>query len=156
MTVRTVKVTPLDALPFTLTTTLPVVAPEGTTVVIEVALQFEIVATVPLKVTVLVPCDAPKFVPVMITDVPTTPDVEDRLLIVGCASIVKGTPLDARLFTVTTTLPVAAPDGTTAVIDVGLQFEIEVAVAPLKVTELVPCVAPKFVPVMFTVVPASP
>jgi hypothetical protein len=79
VTVRTVKGTPLDALPFTVTATLPVVAPDGTTAAIDVALQFEIVAAVPLKVTVLVPCDAPKFMPAIVTDVPTTPDVGDRL-----------------------------------------------------------------------------
>ena len=41
-----------------------------------VALQLvTVVAAVPLKVTVLVPCVAPKFVPVMVIDTPTAPEV---------------------------------------------------------------------------------
>ena len=36
-----------------------------------VALQLVAVATVPLNVTVLVPCVAPKFVPVTVTEAPT-------------------------------------------------------------------------------------
>ena len=51
----TVKVTPLLADPPTVTTTDPVVAPEGTGVTMVVALQLVGVAAVPLKVTVLVP-----------------------------------------------------------------------------------------------------
>ena len=41
------------------------------------------VAVVPLNVTVLVPCVAPKFVPVIVTDVPTGPLVGDRLVMLG-------------------------------------------------------------------------
>jgi len=37
-----------------------------------VALQLVGVATVPLNVTVLVPCVAPKFAPVTVTDAPPT------------------------------------------------------------------------------------
>ena len=51
----TVKVTPLLAVPPTVTTTLPVIAPVGTGTAMLVALQLVGVATVPLKVTVLVP-----------------------------------------------------------------------------------------------------
>lgn len=51
----TVKVTPLLAFPLTVTMTLPVVAPAGTGAVIELALHAVGVATVPLKVTELVP-----------------------------------------------------------------------------------------------------
>jgi len=50
-----VKVTPLLASPPTVTTTGPVVAPEGTGATIDVALQLVGVAAVPLNVTVLVP-----------------------------------------------------------------------------------------------------
>ena len=70
----TVKVTPLLAIPFTVTTTFPVVAPEGTDVTMLVALQLVTAAGVPLKVTVLVPCADPKFVPVIVTAVPTGPE----------------------------------------------------------------------------------
>ena len=48
-----------------------------------VADQLVGVAAVPLNVTVLVPCVAPKFVPVIVTDVPTGPLVGDRLVSVG-------------------------------------------------------------------------
>jgi len=70
----TVKLTPLLAAPPTVTTTFPVVAPLGTVTLMLVALQLVGVPAVPLNVTVLVPCVAPKFVPVIITGVPTGPD----------------------------------------------------------------------------------
>src|SRR5713101_420208 len=81
--VVTVKATPLLATPFTFTTTFPVVAPLGTGTAMLVALQLVTVAVVPLNVTVLVPCVDPKFVPVITTDVPTAPDVCERLVIPG-------------------------------------------------------------------------
>ena len=53
---RTVKAEPALATPLTVTTTLPEVAPVGTTAVMEVLLQLVIeVAVTPLKVTVLDP-----------------------------------------------------------------------------------------------------
>jgi hypothetical protein len=48
-----------------------------------VALQLVAVAAVPLKVTVLVPCVAPKFVPLMVTAVPTPPVLGVRLVILA-------------------------------------------------------------------------
>jgi hypothetical protein len=52
----TVKETPVLALPETVTSTLPVVAPAGTVALILELVQDEIlVAAVPLKVTVLLP-----------------------------------------------------------------------------------------------------
>jgi hypothetical protein len=71
------------------------------------------------------------------------------------AVTVKLTPLLATPPTVTTTFPVVAPPGTGAVILVGLQ-PVDVAVVPLNVTVLVPCVDPKFVPVITTDVPTAP
>ena len=80
------KDTPLLALPPTVTTTLPVVAPVGTVATIDVALQLPmVVAVVPLNLTVLVPCVEPKLVPVIVTDAPTAPDVGDKLVILGAA-----------------------------------------------------------------------
>jgi len=79
----TVKLTPLLATPPTVTTTLPVVAPAGTGTLMLVALQLVGVALVPLKVTVLVPCVAPKYAPVMVTGVPAAPDVGLRLVMLG-------------------------------------------------------------------------
>ena len=73
---------------------MPVVAPVGTITVILVALQAVGVAAVPLNVTVLVPCIAPKFVPVIVTAVPTIPEVGFRFVIVGAGKMtVKLTPL---------------------------------------------------------------
>ena len=69
-----VKFTPLPDTPPTITTTFPVVAPLGTATVMLVALQLVGVPAVPLNVTVLVLCVAPKFVPVIVTGVPTGPD----------------------------------------------------------------------------------
>src|SRR5438552_9093242 len=79
----TVKLTPLLATPPTVTTTFPVVAPLGTGTTILVALQLVGVAAIPLNVTVLVPCLAPKLAPVIVTDVPTNPDVGFRPVMLG-------------------------------------------------------------------------
>jgi hypothetical protein len=59
-----------------------------------VLLQVVAVAAVPLKVTVLLPCVAPKFVPVIVTGVPTAPVFGLKVLMVGAAAVtVKLTPL---------------------------------------------------------------
>jgi len=79
----TVKFTPLLATPPTVTTTLPVVAPFGTAAVMFAALQPVAVAATPLNVTVLEPCDAPKFEPAIATEVPTGPDVGFKLVMLG-------------------------------------------------------------------------
>src|SRR5258707_10151751 len=98
--------------------------------------------------SVLVPCVEPKFVPVIVTDAPTIPEVGDKLVMLGAATTVKLTPLLAAPLTVTTTLPVAAPVGTTATIEVVLQLLIAVAAVVLNFTVLEPCGEPKFLPVM--------
>ncbi len=66
---------PLLAVPNTVTTTLPVVAPAGTVTTMLVAFQLVTVAAVLLNVTVLVDCVAPKFAPVMVMESPTAPEV---------------------------------------------------------------------------------
>ena len=48
-----------------------------------VALQLVGVAAVPLNFTVLVPCVAPKFAPVIVTDAPTNPDVGFTLVMLA-------------------------------------------------------------------------
>src|SRR5262249_46079694 len=68
---------------------------------------------------------------------------------------VKFTPLLAAPDTVTTTLPVVAASGTLTDMLVSLQ-ELTIAVAPLKVTVLPPCVVPKFAPEMVASVPLKP
>jgi hypothetical protein len=150
----TVNATPFDATPFTVTITLPEVAPEGTVATIEVVVQLEIVAVVPLNLTVLEPWVEPKLVPVMVTDAPTKPEVGERLAMVGVGSRVNANPLLAIPFTVTTMLPVDAPAGTTATIDVALQLAMAAA-TPLNVTVLEPCVEPKPVPVIVTDAPTG-
>lgn len=79
----TVKITPLLATPPTVATRLPVVAPVGTGRTMLVAFQLVGTAAVPLKVTVLVPCEAPKLVPVIVTDVPTGPEVGFKEAMLG-------------------------------------------------------------------------
>jgi hypothetical protein len=152
LTGATVNAAPALGTPLTVTTTLPVVAPVGTETAIEVALQAEAVAAVPLNVTVLVPWVAPKFVPVIDTGAPTAAEDGDRLLIIGAGTTVNAAPALDTPPTVTTTLPVVAPVGTGATIEVALQL-VGVAAVPLNVTVLVPCVAPKFVPAIVTGVP---
>jgi hypothetical protein len=121
-----------------------------------VALQLVGVAVVPLNFTVLVPCVAPKFAPLIVTDVPTNPDAGFKLVMLGAGTVtVKLTPLLAAPPTVTTTFPVVAPAGTVAVMLVALQL-VGVAATPLNVTALVPCVAPKFAPAIVTDVPTNP
>jgi hypothetical protein len=79
----TVKLTPLLATPPTVTTTFPVVAPAGTCATMLPALQLVAVAVTPLNFTVLVPCVAPKFAPLIVTDAPTKPDAGFRLVMLA-------------------------------------------------------------------------
>ncbi len=102
-----------------------------------VALQLVGAASVQLKLTVPLPCVAPKFVPVIVTEVPTTPEVTERLLIVGGETTVKLTPLLVIPLAFTTTFPVAAPGGTGTAIVEALQL-VGVAAVPLKLTDPLP------------------
>jgi hypothetical protein len=103
-----------------------------------VVLQLVGVVAVPLNVTVLDPGADPKFVPVMVTEVPTAPEVGERLVMLGAVVTVK---LKLLLLavppTVTTTGPVVAPEGTGATMLLALQL-VGVAVVPLNVTVLDP------------------
>src|SRR5260370_111522 len=151
------KLTELLARPPTVTTTAeePAAAPFGTEIIILVPFQLAGVSAAPPKVTVLVPCEVPKFAPEIVIDVPTGPDIGFRLVMLGGSLTVKVVPLLATPPTVTTTLPVVAPVGTGTAMLVALQL-VGVAVVPLKVTVLVPCVAPKFAPAIITDVPTGP
>lgn len=73
----TVKARPLLTWPATVTVALPVVAPDGTGAVMLVADQVVGVAVVVLNRIVLVPCVAPKFVPLTVTSCPTPPEPGD-------------------------------------------------------------------------------
>lgn len=81
--VTTLKLTPLLAVPSTLTTTSPDVAPEGTLATMAVSVQFETDAVWPLNVTVFEPWLEPKLEPETVTEAPITPEVGERLVIVG-------------------------------------------------------------------------
>jgi hypothetical protein len=150
-----VKVSPLLAVLELVTITSPVVAPVGTVTAMLVALQLVTLAAVPLKLTVPDPWPDPKFVPVMVTKVPTTPDGGDRLVMLGVDITVKLTPLLFTPFEKTTTFPVVAPEGTVTLILVALQL-VTLAADPLKLTVPDPWLGPKFVPVMVTKVPEFP
>jgi hypothetical protein len=76
----------LLALAPAVTTTFPDEAPVGTLATVDEAVQLMIGAVVPLNVTN--PWVEPKFVPEIVTDAPTTPDVGDMLVIVGVAGVV--------------------------------------------------------------------
>src|SRR3984893_15519270 len=91
------------------------------------------VAVVPLNFTVLVPCVAPKLVPVSVTDAPTAPLVAASEVSVAVGTTVNDTPLLATPLTVTTTLPVVAPAGTGTTMLVA-DHDVGVAVVPLNVT----------------------
>lgn len=135
---RTVKDTPLLARPLTVTTTIPVVAPFGTGTTMLVALQLVGVAAVPLKVTVLLPCEATKFVPVMVTEVPTGPDVGLRFEMLG--EMLNNAVLLATPKTTTFTPKKVKGErslGTVATTLVSLQL-VTVAVEEPNITELVP------------------
>ena len=133
----TVKLATLLFSPATVTNTFPTVALEGTGATMLVSLQVVGVVAAPAIVTVLVPCDAPKSVPVIVTEVPIGPAFGLTLVIVGVTEKRKG--LLAIPFTVTSKLafPAANPYGTVTTILVGIQLEA-VAAIPANVTVLVP------------------
>lgn len=81
------KAAPLPP-PLVVTTTFPVVAPDGTCTTMLVLLQLSGTAGVTLNVTVLVPCVAPKSVPVIVTTVPTRPALGLRLTMFGAGAVV--------------------------------------------------------------------
>jgi hypothetical protein len=150
----TVNVEPALAAPFTVTTTGPLVAPAGTSAVMLLAFHAVTDAVVPLNLTVLAPCVAPKFEPAIDTACPTMPDVGDSDEIDGGGTTVNVTPALAWLLTVTTTGPVVA-EGTVAVMLFMLQFVV-VAVTLLNLIVLVPFVAPKLAPAIVTDWPTTP
>jgi hypothetical protein len=151
----TVNETPLLARPATVTTTLPVVAPAGTGATMLVFDQLVGVAVVPLNFTVLVPCVAPKFVPVIVTDAATGPVVGDSVVMLGATVKANARPLLAVPPTVTTTLPLVALTGTGTTMLVLDQL-VGIPGMPLNVTVFEPWVAPKFVPVIVIGMPTGP
>ena len=141
---------------------MPVVAPVGTVAVICVAEStWNDVALVVLNFTTLVVKVAPlivplKFVPVIVTDVPTGPKAGVNELIVGA-----GTGVTVKLVVLvfcpaavyTWIGPVVAPAGTTAVAPVVLGF---VGVTRLEVLKRTPVTVALNVPLSVTVEPTMP
>jgi hypothetical protein len=95
---------------------VPVEAPPGTGTVIEVLLHAVGVADVAPNATALVPCVPPKFVPVMITEVPTGPPAGVKLVTVGAPTVNEFALVPVPAPVVTPIAPVVAPAGTVAVI----------------------------------------
>ncbi|HKZ75432.1 MAG TPA: hypothetical protein VJ259_02085, partial [Actinomycetota bacterium] len=139
--------------PGVVTLIFPVVAPEGTVAVICVpVLTVNVVAAVLLNVTAVAPV---KLVPVITTGVPTGPLVGLKLVTVGApANTVKFEELVSVPFGVVTVMgPVAAPEGTVAVIWSD-EFTVNDALTLLKnFTELAPS---KFEPEIVTETPTAP
>jgi hypothetical protein len=153
----TVNVSPLLAVPFTVTTTGPVVARFGTGTTILLMLQDVGLADVPLKVIVPFPLVfplAPNPVPLTVTNVLVPPELGVREEITGTTA--KLTELLATPPTVTTTGPVVAAAGTVAVMLAELQLVTVVAGVPLNVTVLEPCVEPNPLPAIVTDAPTAP
>lgn len=149
----TTNSTPLLGVPLTVTTTFPVVAPLGTGAWIVVEFQAVGAAATPLNVTVLDPCEEPKFMPEIVTELPTAPDCGFRLVMAEDDPTTNSTPLLENPFTVTMTFPVVAPTGTVTAMLEAPQL-VEFAGVPLNVTN--PGTDPKLVPVIVTGVPAEP
>jgi hypothetical protein len=130
---------------------LPVVAPLGTTAVTLLALTNVKGAEVPLNATELTPV---KFVPLIVTVVPTLPPFGLKLLIVGPEPVtLKLVTLVARPEGVVSVIcPVVAPFGTVAV-TFPLFTNVKLAEVPLNFTEFTPV---KLVPWMVTLEPTGP
>lgn len=79
----TVNVTELLTPFVVVTTTPPVVAPDGTVTPMAVADQEVTVSAAPFRVAVLLPWEDPKFVPLIVKLDPIFPEVADRLEIAG-------------------------------------------------------------------------
>ncbi len=147
----TVKLVVLVAVPPGAVTEIrPVVAPAGTVAVILVEELTTKDAVTLLKRTTVAPV---KFVPVIVTEVPTRPEVGENEVMVGAATTVNLVELVAVPFRLVTEIgPELAPGGTVAVICVD-EFTVKDAEVLLNLT---PVTLVKFVPKMLTEVPTAP
>jgi hypothetical protein len=152
----TTKIAVLLTRPFTVTeTTVLPGARLGTNTLRLLLVQLEGVTATPPKLTVLVPWLEPKLLPAIVTELPTGPDDGVRLVIPGLTvkfTVLLGTPP-------TVTMTGAAPSprlvGTLKPM-LELPQLVGVTETPPTVRVLVPCVEPKFVPVMVTAMPTPP
>jgi hypothetical protein len=127
----------------------PVVAPTGTVALICVSESSTNEASVPLNFTTVAPV---RLAPVMVTVVPTGPEVGMKPETVGPVTVKLEALVAVPPGVVTPIDPVVAPLGTTVVIWVS-ELTVKVAAAPLNVTAEAP-VRP--VPPMVTLVPIAP
>lgn len=74
-------------LPFAITVIFPVVAPTGTMAMIPSFVASDTVASTPLNLTKLAEGVVLKFEPVMIIDVPTTPEAGETPAIIGSGTV---------------------------------------------------------------------
>jgi hypothetical protein len=131
---------------------LPLVAPAGTVAVTRLSFWKAKAAPIPLNVTEEAPV---KWLPLIVTVVPTAPDEGEKLLIVGAfpEDTVKFDELVAvPNAVVSAILPVVAPEGTVAVTRLSF-WKAKAAPIPLNVTEEAPV---KWLPLIVTVVPTAP
>lgn len=133
------------------TVILPVVALAGTVAVILMSELKVKAAEVPLSLTDVVPV---KWVPLIVTLIPTAPFRGEKLVIVGPRYTVKLVALVAVPADVVTTIgPVVASAGTVAVILMAELTVKVVAEMPLKLTDVAPV---KLAPLIVTLAPAGP
>jgi hypothetical protein len=136
--------------PGAVTVIVPVVAPAGTVAVIFVLeVTVKVVAEVPLKLTAVLPV---RFVPLMVTTVPTGPLAGENEVKVGGGATLN-VLVAAPPGVVTVNEPVTAPVGTVVLIWVS-EITLKVAVLLLKnLTDVVPV---KLVPLIVTGRPMAP
>jgi len=151
--VLTVKTVALAAVPDGVVTEIaPDCVPLGTVAVIFVSeFTVKVVADLFLNLTSVAPV---KFVPLIVTTVPTGPNVGENDVIVGAPAVtVKFVELVAVPDGVVTVIgPVVAPDGTVVEI-FKVELTVKLALMPLNFTDVAPS---KFVPFTVTVVPTGP
>lgn len=146
----TVKLVDVVAVPSSVVTVMgPLVVPKGTVVVTVPELFTVNVATLPPNAT---PLASVKFVPVIVTPVPTVPLAGVKEVMAGVTVkrvvVFKG-PLPG---VVTVMGPVVAPAGTVVVI-VPEGLTVKVAATPLNETPVAPV---KVVPIIVTAAPTGP
>ena len=146
----TVKLVTLVALPSSVVTVMePVGAPKGTVVVTVPELLTVNVAALPPNETAVAPV---KFVPVIVTPVPTGPVAGAKELMAGVIVKRVVVTIDPLLGVVMVMRPVLAPAGTVVVIVPG-GASVKAAATPLNETAVAPVNA---VPVIVTLVPTGP
>ncbi len=139
-------------IPLLVTDIAPVVAPDGTDVVMLVASEAVTVATVPLNFTM---GEAPKSVPLIVTSVPGAPLSGVNELMAGVGKTTKFELLIVTPFKVKEIGPVLAPTGTEVVMVVVVEA-VTTAAVPLNETTLSEGVALKLLPERIMTAPSAP